>query len=204
MFLMPLSSFLQAYSNCTSSHLQQVDIAAEGILGSTMSSTGFVTFLDLTSTTCAVSAPLTVKAGALKTQVAPGPREMNWQNVHIARTTLTRREMFVNLILTFGIFLWSFPIAAIQAFAKAEYLAQLPGMDWILTFHGGEMTSFVNGYLPVVALLGLILILPLIFEQVAVRYERRKTFIDVQASMLSRYFYYQLANVVSLGSYCGL
>jgi hypothetical protein len=45
---------------------------------------------------------------------------------------------------------------------------------------------FVNGYLPVVALLGLILVLPLIFEFLAVKVERRKTFSDVQASMLSR------------------
>ena len=68
-------------------------------------------------------------------------------------------------------------------------------MEWILTFHGGTLTSFVNGYLPVIFLLGLIVILPVIFELVAVRYERRKTFHDTQASMLSRYFYYQLANV---------
>jgi hypothetical protein len=34
-----------------------------------------------------------------------------------------------------------------------------------------------------------------IFEYVAVKYERRKTYSDVQTSMLSRYFYYQLANI---------
>ena len=57
------------------------------------------------------------------------------------------------------------------------------------------MTNFVNGYLPVVALLCLILILPLIFQLVALKYERRKTYSDVQRSMLSRYFYYQLVNI---------
>jgi hypothetical protein len=39
------------------------------------------------------------------------------------------------------------------------------------------------------------MILPVIFEYVAVRVERRKTYSDVQASMLTRYFYYQLANI---------
>lgn len=53
----------------------------------------------------------------------------------------------------------------------------------------------MNGYLPVVALLTLILILPVIFENLALKFEHRKTFSDVQASMLTRYFYYQLANV---------
>ena len=39
------------------------------------------------------------------------------------------------------------------------------------------------------------MILPVIFEYIAVKYERRKTLSDVQASMLGRYFYYQLANI---------
>lgn len=68
-------------------------------------------------------------------------------------------------------------------------------MEWVLTFHGGAYTSLINGYLPVVALLGLILILPVIFEWVAVNYECRKTFSDIQSSMLTRYFYYQIANI---------
>jgi Calcium-dependent channel, 7TM region, putative phosphate len=60
---------------------------------------------------------------------------------------------------------------------------------------GQKFANFVNGYLPVVALLTLILILPVIFENLALKFEHRKTFSDVQASMLTRYFYYQLANV---------
>lgn len=76
-------------------------------------------------------------------------------------------------------------------------------MSWVTGWHGGKLTSFVNGYLPVIALLGLILILPVIFQMIAVKYERRKTFSDVQASMLGRYFYFQLVNIyvtVSAGS----
>lgn len=116
---------------------------------------------------------------------------------------MLRRESVANVFLCLGAILWSFPLTAIQLFAKAENLAQIPGMEWITNAHGGSFTKFVNGYLPVVVLLGLISILPIIFEYVAVKYERRKTLSDVQASMLGRYFYYQLANVyvsVSAGS----
>ena len=173
----------------------QVDVTLEGVMGTTMSSTGFVTFLDLASTTCAASAPLTVKTHLLQVQVAPEPREIQWQNAHVSERAKSRREVISNFFLFLGVILWSFPLATIQAFAKAEYLAKIPGMEWILTFHGGRLTYFVNGYLPVCALLGLIIILPVIFELVAVRYEKRKTFSDVQASMLTRYFYYQLANI---------
>jgi len=81
-----------------------------------------------------------------------------------------RRERIANNVLFLGGIVWSFPLAAIQAFAKAETLAQIPGMEWILTFHGGTFTNFVNGYLPVMALLALIMILPVIFEYIARKY----------------------------------
>ena len=51
--------------------------------------------------------------------------------------------------------------------------------------------SQVNGYLPVVLLLVIILILPHIFYGIALHYEDRKTESDVQTSIIGRYFYYQ-------------
>lgn len=122
-------------------------------------------------------------------------QEIIWENAHVSNKIQVRREFFANIVLLLGAILWSFPLAAIQLFAKAENLAQIPGLEWILYVHGGTFSKFVNGYLPVVALLGLISVLPVIFENVAIRYERRKTISDVQASMLGRYFYYQLANI---------
>lgn len=53
---------------------KQLDSAVGSVTGRTMSSTGFVTFLNLSSTTCAASAPLTVKASVLDVTVAPEPR----------------------------------------------------------------------------------------------------------------------------------
>ena len=173
------------------------DTALESVTGATMSSTGFVTFLDLTTVTCAASTPLTTKPHILDVSVAPEPRDILWKNAHVSAKTRGRREQIVNFFLFLGMFFWVFPLAAIQAFAKAEVIAMIPGMEWISTFDGGSISALINGYLPVVALLCLILILPVIFEFVATNYERRKTRSDVQKSMLSRYFYYQLANIVS-------
>jgi len=170
------------------------DHAVEGVVGATMSSTGFVTFLDLTSVTTAASAPLTSKPQTLDVGVAPEPRDIIWHNAHISLRSQHRRENLTNLFLVVVGFLWIFPLAAIQAFAKAEYIAQIPGMEWILTAGGGSVSKFVNGYLPVVALLCLIMILPVIFEVLARSYERRKTISDVQNSMLGRYFYFQVLN----------
>lgn len=160
-----------------------------------MSSTGFVTFLDLTSVTFAATTPLTSKPQILDVQVAPEPRDILWANAHVSAKEIQGRERIVNFLLIVGGFFWIVPLAAIQAFAKADFIARIPGMEWILTAGGGSVSKFVNGYLPVVALLTLILILPLMFEVIARRYERRKTVSDVQASMLGRYFYYQVLNL---------
>ena len=127
--------------------------------------------------------------------VAPEPRDIIWGNVHVSRKTRYRNERIANFFIGIGVFFWIFPLAAIQAFAKADYIAKIPGMDWILTSGDGSVSKFVNGYLPVVALLCLILILPVIFELVARKYERRQTISDVQRSMLGRYFFYQIVNI---------
>jgi hypothetical protein len=79
-----------------------------------MSSTGFITFLDLTSVTTAASTPLTSKPQILDVKVAPEPRDIIWENAHISLKGSRRREQITNLFLVIGGFLWIFPLAAIQ------------------------------------------------------------------------------------------
>ena len=76
------------------------------LLGSSMSSTGFVTFLDLTSLTTAASTPLTSKPQVLDVTVAPEPKDIIWQNAHISQKAQARRENITNFILTIVGFLW--------------------------------------------------------------------------------------------------
>ena len=167
-------------------------MVVESVVGSTMASTGIVTFLDLTSITTAACTPLTNKPHVLTVSVAPEPRDILWHNLQVDTRVYRRKELTANILLFLGVILWSFPLAAIQAFATAEQLSRIPGMEWILTVNSGSLTAFINGYLPVLALLGLILLLPVIFERIAVSYERRRTYSDIQRSILNRYFYYQV------------
>lgn len=72
-------------------------------------------------------------------------------------------------------------------------IARLPGLNWIADEENENLKALINSYLPVVGLLTLILILPYIFEAVAIYYERRKTLSDVNRTTVSRYFYYQVS-----------
>jgi hypothetical protein len=160
-----------------------------------ISRTGFVTFIDLSSVTCVASAPLTHKPNTLEVTVAPEARDILWQNCHYTADLRKRREANASNFLALGALLWSIPLAFIQGVSSAENVAQLPGMEWILEYDNGNLALFINAYLPVVALLGLIMLLPIIFDWVARSYEKRKTQSDVQRSLVGRYFYYQLANI---------
>jgi len=176
---------------------KRIQILFDGTSSGTtsLSGTGFVTFYTHEAATIAACAPLTHKPNALESFVAPEPRDIIWKNANIHKDIRRGKEISANVFLFFGIIFWSIPLAAIQAFAKAEQIAMIPGFEWVLRLNGGNFEALINGYLPVVALLTLICALPLIFEAIATVYEKRKTRSDVQDSIVGRYFYYQIANI---------
>lgn len=143
-----------------------------------------------------------------------------WSNATHQKSFFVQRQNTASILVAIGALLWSIPLLLIQVLATADSLckfgvsffrhgleipayvtfylpARVPGMGWLatLTSNNPNLAGFINGYLPVIALLTIIMILPMIFEWVALSYERRKTHSDVQNSILNRYFYYQLANI---------
>ena len=180
------------------SYIQQnIDEVVDSVVGATMSSTGFITFKDLHSVTCAARTPLFHEPDVLIAKMAPESRDIIWENAHVNLGWSRGREWTANMLLGIGAILWSIPVASIQALATADQIATVPGMSWIATLDGGNVAAFVNGYLPVVLLLTIIMILPHVFYFVALHYEDRKTRSDVQKSIVGRYFYYQLAKYVA-------
>ena len=102
------------------------------------------------------------------------------------------REVTANICTGLGALLWSTVVASIQTWANLDHVQHIPGFAWMGTYTGTKLTTFVNGYLPVVALLSIIGILPKVFQSIAEKFESRKTKTDVQRSILGRYFYYQV------------
>ena len=178
-------------------------VVVDSVFVRTMSSTGFVTFKSLQTVSCASSTILTHKPDTLDVGVAPEPRDIYWPNAHVSRPVSAAKENTASVAIAFGALLWSIPVSAIQAMATAEQLSKIPGLGWLVEVTDDEEANrtkefyvhLLNGYLPVVTLLGLILLLPVIFQWVAVHYEIRKTKSDIQRSILRRFFYYQMANI---------
>jgi hypothetical protein len=76
--------------------------------------------------------------------------------------------------------------------ASVQSLSKIPGLHWTATVADAAL---INSYLPVVAMLGLIMILPIVFRWVAENFEQRKKKSSVERSIIGRFFYYQLANI---------
>ena len=161
----------------------------------TMSSTGFVTFKDLQSVASAISAPLTHVPATLDVKAAPEPGDIVWRNAHVSQPVLEAKQNSASVAIAFGALFWSTIVSGIQLFVKADNLASLDYMHWLTTFTSEQNMAYIDAYLPVLALLGLIQLLPIVFEWVAVLYENRKTKSDIQRSILKRYFFFQLANI---------
>jgi hypothetical protein len=119
-------------------------------------------------------------------------QDLIWKNAHLDVVWQWRREWFANVILTLGLILWSFPVSFIQALASVQSLSKIPGLHWTATVADAAL---INSYLPVVAMLGLIMILPIVFRWVAENFEHRKKKSSVERSIIGRFFYYQLANI---------
>lgn len=171
------------------------DVVVDSITCPSMSSTGFVTFKTLTPVTVATSVPLTYNHDPIDVCIAPESRDLKWKNVSIDKDIGATREFIANIFLSLGLLLWSIPLTLIQAWAKVDNVARIPGLEWVATAHNGAIKALINGYLPVVVLLSLICVLPFVFDAVATHYEKRKTFSGVERSIVGRYFYYQLANI---------
>ena len=76
-------------------------------------------------------------------------------------------------------------------------------IPWINTYRNTVAYEVLNNYLAVALLLVLLSLLPMIFDLIARSYEGLKLESEIQNSIMTRYFYYQLANVfvsVGLGS----
>jgi len=172
-----------------------LDTVVDTMVGRTHTSNGFVTFTDLVTVTCAVRAPLTHEAGVFSVQMAPDSRDIVWTNAHIDKAWSSGREGMTDVLLGIGAILWSVPVTFIQALANLESLAEIPGLKWIDDVISRDSAAFLNGYLPIIALMGLIASLPLMLSWVALSFERRISKSDIQHSVIKRFFYYQLANV---------
>ena len=170
------------------------------------SSTAFVT---LTSRLAACSSSqmlLSHEHCTLKVSAAPNPKDIILENISIPQRQVSTRRSIADLTLFIGAIFWSFVVGFIATISNLESISKEHGWEWIQYYNKTSVYIFLNNYLALGLLLTLLAGLPAIFDVISRNYEGLKLESEIQNSIMTRYFYYQLANVfvsVGLGSIAG-
>lgn len=161
-------------------------------LGSSVSSTGFVTFKSLTCAATASQVQMTNMPFVFKISPAPEPRDVIWANVATPTAQIEWREFSTSCLFAFLSLFWSIVVTGLY---KVQSVLNTVQQE---VFKGRQPTgvetaiSVAIEYVPTLLLLIILQLLPLLFWYSSYRYERLRTHSDVQASVLSRFFYYQM------------
>lgn len=166
-----------------------------------ISSTAFVTLKSRQSKCAAEQMLLSHEFFSLSVQPCPNPKDIIWDNIPIPIKQITMRSSIAGVTFAIGALFWSLVVAFISAVSSLESISQ--ELPWLQQYSDTDIYALLNNYLAISLLLILLALLPFVFDFVARSYEGLKQESEIQNSIMSRYFYYQLANVfvaVGLGS----
>jgi len=161
----------------------------------TTSSTAFVTFKTRSARSISCQMLLSHEHYRMNVERAPNTADIIWENVSIPNAQITARQNISGYIFNIMAIFWSGVVTFVVNFTDMDRLADK--YDWFARLGLDKFTfyDFLNQYLSVVVLLLIILLLPFLFDFVARHYEGLKRESDIQQSIMTRFFYYQLVNV---------
>eukprot|EP00929_Paragymnodinium_shiwhaense_P067687 TRINITY_DN34034_c0_g1_i2.p1 TRINITY_DN34034_c0_g1~~TRINITY_DN34034_c0_g1_i2.p1 ORF type:complete len:777 (-),score=171.94 TRINITY_DN34034_c0_g1_i2:289-2619(-) len=132
-------------------------------------------------------------------QAAPEPRDIIWRNITIPHQQVKWRSWATSIALFFLLIFWSGPVLFVQAASSPQNLHEVfPEATLWLQTHSPMLYGLIVGYLGVLALQGLLLLLPHALEWISTTVEGRKLKSSVARKMLLRNVQFQLASLYML------
>ncbi|KYQ90051.1 hypothetical protein DLAC_08637 [Tieghemostelium lacteum] len=132
------------------------------------STTGFITFSRMSYASQAVRCVFSKDNGKYQVFSAPETKNIKWKNLTTPRKERLIRRIIVSVIFFLLFCFWTFPVTAISAISNIENLSKVPVLNWMVDIV--ELNSFlrglVEGYLPSLALVAFMGLLPLIIRGV--------------------------------------
>lgn len=166
-----------------------------------VSSTAFVTFKTRVSCSQCTQMFLSHDYHDLQVTAAPSPMDIVWNNVSVQQQQIDLRKTIADAGVILGAIFWSVFVAAITAFSSLDSISKsIPSLQ---KYSDTKAYDFINTYLALGVLLIVLAILPFFFDIISRQYEGIKFESQIQNIIMSRYFYYLLANVsvaITLGS----
>ncbi|TYG94281.1 hypothetical protein ES288_A11G175700v1 [Gossypium darwinii] len=127
------------------------------------------------------------------TEWAPEPRDVYWENLAIPFVFLTIRRLIAAVAFFFLTFFFMIPIAIVQSLANIESIEKaLPFLKPIIEVK--FIKSFIQGFLPGIALKIFLLLLPTILMMMS-KFEGFISLSALERRSASRYYFFQFINV---------
>ncbi|CAL9063637.1 calcium permeable stress-gated cation channel 1-like [Musa acuminata AAA Group] len=131
------------------------------------------------------------------TEWAPEPRDVYWQNLAIPFVSLTVRRLIIAVAFFFLTFFFMIPIAFVQSLANIEGIEKaVPFLKPVIEV--GTIKSFIQGFLPGIALKIFLILLPTILMLMS-KFEGFTSLSALERRSASKYYLFLLVNVF-LGS----
>ncbi|KAL5794670.1 hypothetical protein ACOSP7_003264 [Xanthoceras sorbifolium] len=131
------------------------------------------------------------------TNWAPEPRDVYWRNLAIPFVSLTIRKLIISLSVFALVFFYMIPIAFVQSLANLEGLERVaPFLRPVIELK--FIKSFLQGFLPGLALKCFLYILPTIL-MIMSKIEGHIALSNLERRTSAKYYYFMLVNVF-LGS----
>jgi len=157
------------------------------------SSTAFVTFKSRVSKSVAYQMLLSHEYFEMNVKPAPNTKDILWENVSTPQSQVSARHQIAGMVFGIMAVFWSAVVASINAYSNLDNLAE--DYSWLQAYQDSLVYKLLNQYLAVMVLLILLAVLPFIFDFTSRFYEGLKCESEIQDLIMTRYFYYQLANV---------
>mmetsp|Transcript_5778 Transcript_5778/g.17045 ORF Transcript_5778/g.17045 Transcript_5778/m.17045 type:complete len:870 (+) Transcript_5778:135-2744(+) len=176
--------------------LQAAQMLADLAIGRDGSETAFVTFRSVADRVVAEQLVLS-HSGCWQVRAAPEARDVVWPNASVAQSSVWTRSMLAEAGLAVGLIFWSIPVGSIQVWASMDPTQK--HWRWATglanSSEGILVVTFLQKYLPVLALIVLQTALPYALNWLSLGYEGLKARSEVTRVVLRRNFRYQLATL---------
>ncbi|GES81939.1 DUF221-domain-containing protein [Rhizophagus clarus] len=165
-------------------------------------STGFVTFKDITSAQLASQVLLYPEPFQCNTELAPEPRDVFWPKLSIRKREVIVRGVLVNCLVAIIIFSWTVPSSFVATLLSLNTLKKF--FPWLekLAESNEILKSFIQGTLPTLAVVTLNAIIPMLMEFFS-KLEGLKSRSAIESSTFNKYFSFLLVTVLLIFTVVG-
>ncbi|CAI2170750.1 11292_t:CDS:10 [Funneliformis geosporum] len=187
----------------TDSFIYYDQLLKRGRYGSFVStSTGFVTFKDITSAQIAAQILIRPEPFQCNTELAPEPRDVFWYNLNIRKREMLVRDFVVNICIVFLVFFWTGPISFFASLLSLSSLKKV--FPWLaeLADKNEFLKNFIQGTLPPLAVVSFNALLPIIMQFLS-KLQGIHSRSMIEYSTFSKYFFFLLFNVLLVFTIAG-